>query len=88
MIKDTIFMDAKRAHVTHHTDAPVIAVKFMETGYWPIHTRASPDDLNLPGVTEEIIEATLIGSMFGWDAPGAEPAKRFFEEARGVTMKK
>lgn len=59
-------------------------VKFNETGYYPTdydhhegeekcreHVRLINESL---GVSPEIEEAMLSGSMFGWDVPAARPA--------------
>lgn len=55
--------------------APVIAVKRGESGYYPIFTEQSVDDLNAScGVTVAQREAMHIGSMAGWHVPGANPA--------------
>lgn len=66
---------------THKTDAPVIALKLNEIGYWPIYTRATPEELNGPNVTPEIALSAEMGSMFGWDIPGAKAARDYLEKA-------
>ena len=54
--------------------SPVIAVKRGESGYYPIHTPLSADELNVnAGVTPAQREAMHIGSMMGWTVPGANP---------------
>lgn len=54
---------------------PVRAVKRGVLGYFAIFTRLSADELNkAAGVTPEQVEAMTIGSLVGWDAPGANPA--------------
>jgi hypothetical protein len=58
----------------HGTNAPVIAVKTGEVGYWPIYTRAHPDALNHGALPLEVEEAALAGSIVGWGAPAAAPA--------------
>lgn len=67
----------KRPDYITQTDAPVICYKLGETGFWPIYTKKDVTDLNWDGVTEEILESAEIGSMFGWDVPGAKLAKDF-----------
>lgn len=53
---------------------PVIAVKRGEPGFHPIHTKLSADELNeAAGVTAAQREAMHMGSMMGWDVPGADP---------------
>lgn len=55
-----------------NTDAPVIAVIRGETGFHPIYTDASADELNaVENVSPAQREAMLHGSMFGFDTPGA-----------------
>lgn len=69
----------ERAYIDNSHDkspgaAPVIAVKRGERGFWPIFTQQTADELNeAEGVTPAQREAMHIGSMFGWDAPGADP---------------
>lgn len=56
------------------TDAQVLKVKRGESGFYPVYTRISADDLNEQhGVTPAQREAMLIGSMMGWTVPGANP---------------
>ena len=69
----------------------IIAVKRGESGYFPIQTSLSVEDLNFPlNVTREQIEAMFIGSMFGWDVPGAHPDahKKFSTEIVDKTVHK
>ncbi|WP_371380774.1 hypothetical protein [Sporomusa aerivorans] len=52
----------------------VIAIKREESGYYPIQSRATADELNQAiGVTKAQVKAMLVGSMLGWDVPGANP---------------
>lgn len=54
---------------------PIVAVKRGESGYYPIHTQATADEMNAAaGVTYAQVEAMHAGSMFGWDCKGANPA--------------
>lgn len=68
------------AFIDNHHDrspgaAPVIAIKRGEDGYYPIFTPHTAADLNAArGVTKGQVEAMQIGSLVGWDAPGANPA--------------
>lgn len=56
-----------------------IIIKRGDMGYyktdWPAgYTQDMIDELNeMLGVTREQAEAMYIGSMFGWDVPGADP---------------
>ena len=55
-----------------------IAINRGETGYYPIFTHYTPEQLNaaLPEPpTPGQIEAMLAGSMFGWEQPIADPAR-------------
>jgi hypothetical protein len=80
MNKLIVFLNAADAHVSHSTDAPVIAVEYMERGYYPIYTHATAEVLNLnKNVTPDILEAALMGSMFGWTVPAARPAVDYFK---------
>lgn len=69
----------ERAYISNSwdksADAPqVICVKRGERGYYPIYTPLSADELNKrAGVTREQAEAMHIGSVVGWDVPGATP---------------
>ena len=52
----------------------VIGVRRGETGYYPIHSRLSADELNAKyKVTPAQREAMYNGSLFGWETPGADP---------------
>jgi len=68
----------------YHEEAAVIAVKRGESGFYPIHTNLSADELNaFENVTAAQREAMLMGSMFGWHLKGAEPAfhQQLFDRA-------
>jgi hypothetical protein len=66
MAKDTIFLAAKEAYVEHQTDAPVVAVKRDEIGFFPIYTHATPAQLNGEELPEEVKMGAVTASMFGW----------------------
>lgn len=66
MPKQMIFLAPAEAHVEHLTDAPVVAVKRDEIGFYPIYTRAKPADLNHEELPKEVILAAVTASMFGW----------------------
>ena len=66
-------------------------VKFYETGYYPsnLDSIAFTDEqaeqavleFNAErGVSPEVSESALEGSMFGWHAPCADPAIEFFKQ--------
>jgi hypothetical protein len=74
-MKNIIFYTAPEAAcVQHQCDAPVIAVKAFERGFCPIYTRLTPEELNHGKFSEKEIDAALLGSMFGWNVPGAKLA--------------
>ncbi len=59
--------------LTDAVTGKTILVKFGETGYWPA-PHVDVDDFNrAKGVTEAQKEAMEIGSMCGFDVPGADP---------------
>ena len=54
--------------------SPVIGVRRGETGYYPIWTNLTADELNdANGVTPAQAQAMFNGSLFGWETPGADP---------------
>ena len=58
------------------TTAPVIAVQRGKLGYVPIFTRRSADELNFAlGITPAEREALFVGSIFGFEVPGADPER-------------
>lgn len=69
-----IFYATPQAACVTHCGAPVVAIRAFERGYHPIYTKAQPSDLNGGKFTLEEVEAAIIGSMFGWNCPGAKPA--------------
>jgi hypothetical protein len=55
------------------TEETIILKKGID-GYFPSINQNSSDELNMEiGVTKQQEQAMLIGSMFGWDVPGANP---------------
>lgn len=75
----TFYTTPTRAHMGHACDAPIIAIRYMERGFFPVYTRLKPEDLNTLDVNDEVIEAAIVGSMFGWHVPGAAPAAALCE---------
>lgn len=74
----------KRSH--NPSDDSLILIKRGESGYWP--AGGFTEDYNeRRGITKDQVEAMLIGSMFGWDVPGADPDWHVEddEEPRGTT---
>lgn len=86
------FLDAKRAHFDHNTNAQLICVKAFERGYWPIVVPAGTDAAAMcvrlnRGAPEAVIESALLASVFGWDVPAAKEARdyaRAIERAQAV----
>ncbi len=68
----TFFMVADP--VLNCTDAPVVAIVVGEVGYFPIYTMKTADELNCGKLPDDVAEAAIAGSMFGWDCPGAAAA--------------
>ena len=67
------------------TDHPII-VRFGETGYYPcaLETKDEVDEYNEKlGVTPAKREAMTAGSMFGWNAPCADP-KNYDESGKPI----
>ena len=71
------FYEKTPDHLKHSTDAQLVAYQYPEQGWWPIYTGLDPSELNHPDATPEIIESASIGSMFGFDVPGAKLASDF-----------
>ena len=66
-------------HATHPETGGVVLIRRGEPGYRPVNTDRSAEALNAlldPVPTLAQVEAMLIGSMFGWDVPGADPTVR------------
>jgi len=53
--------------------APIIAVRRGVMGYWPVFTTLTAVELNEGDCTPAQAAAMHAGSMFGWDAPLADP---------------
>lgn len=71
MTRRLVFMETPES-VKHATKAPMICVEYNVPGYWPIWSSATADELNEGRNT--VVATVLIGSMFGWDCPGAKGA--------------
>lgn len=54
--------------------ATLFAVVEGQTGYYSIASPETADELNPEFIPAEVLEAALMGSIFGWDAPIALPA--------------
>ena len=57
-------------------DGGAVRITRGEAGYRPVNSPFTPEALNAaldPTPTPEQIEAMIVGSMFGWDRPGADP---------------
>lgn len=63
-------------YARHPSDESPIYIMFGMRGYYPIEREIDVDAENERfGVTPAQVEAMLVGSMFGWDVPGADPDK-------------
>lgn len=69
-------------HSVNGVTGKVIIIKRGEHGFWDtIHTTISPDDSQAiadarnkqMGITKIQEKAMYVGSLFGWDVPGADP---------------
>lgn len=61
------------AHRLPGTNEPIL-IKRGSMGYWPRHGSFDVDAFNEHhGITPAQAEAMLVGSMFGFDCPGADP---------------
>jgi hypothetical protein len=50
-------------------------------GFWPMPPRFDPERFNEEhGISPAQVEAMQIGSMFGWDCPGADPDHEINQE--------
>lgn len=81
--KYVVFLPVNELDFTPTLPCTIIAVEYKEKGYWAISARSSAQDLN-EGLFDEapsmdVMNAAIIGSVFGWDVPGAKRAKDFFE---------
>lgn len=69
-------MKTSKCFVKHPTTGKTVLLQMGQNGYTEltgIMAEADPEALNLEiGVSKEQAQAMLIGSMFGWDAPGAK----------------
>ena len=67
-----------------------IRVDIAESGYTPIrkqgNARAANEMNRELGITPAQTEAMKVGSMFGWDVPGADP-KNYDETGKAIKKK-
>jgi hypothetical protein len=60
----------------HPTDGTPITIRRGESGYYSAPLLLDVDAFNARrGITPNVVLAMLIGSMYGWDVPGANPEK-------------
>lgn len=58
----------------HPSDNSPMLVKRGVAGYWPMLPGFDVDGFNARhGISPAQVQAMTIGSMFGWDCPGADP---------------
>jgi hypothetical protein len=68
----------------------VIIVRRGDVGYWPFRVKATEAEAEAYckhmndwiGMDAGTVEAFQIGSMFGWDVPGAAKARAYVQPAR------
>jgi hypothetical protein len=81
-LPEKVFLKNDSRHSGPNGIPPVIAVLRGETGYYPIYTDLTADELNEGeaiekglegGITKAQVRAMYNGSLFGWGTPGADP---------------
>jgi hypothetical protein len=77
LLETVIYADPKKFCLD--IEAPVIAIKVGEPGYYPVFGKYSAASLNSADVTPAIVESAVAGSMFGWDCPAARAAVQYAE---------
>lgn len=78
MPRDIIYTTASRISHVQEVDAPVIALRRFETGFYQIHTSLTPEELNNGVVPENVLESAIAASMFGWGSLIAKDAHDWF----------
>lgn len=78
-----IIYAARPDSMRHSEPAPIVAITIGESGYSPIHSTQTPEELNGPSVTADIIQSAIMGSMFGWNAPAARAALNWAKDTKG-----
>ena len=59
----------------HITTGESVLLKRGQKGYWPLHPATDVERFNRDrGISEAQLAAMEIGSAFGFDVPGADPA--------------
>lgn len=66
--------------IHHNGTTDIVAVQVGEKGFWQIETQADVDTLNGGKLPKDVAEGALVGSMFGWDTPGARAAIEYANE--------
>ena len=72
-VLDTLKKLPERCLAKHPTDGSTILIQRGVAGYWPFPGRDVDAYNARHGITPALVEAMQIGSMFGWDVPGADP---------------
>ena len=78
-MKDVIYVDKRKTDdigkiFCSSTDAPVIALRRDEEGFYPIYTSLTARDLNGADVPREVQESAVAATMFGWHSKAAKEA--------------
>jgi hypothetical protein len=65
------------AAVIHPTDGAIVLVRRGQIGFWPapmlVDTTAAELFNRRQGITPAMRQSMQIGSVFGWNVPGADP---------------
>lgn len=76
--------------IHHVTDAPIVAVRQGEQGYYPVYpglafdgVQDKVDSLNQGVLSKEVAESALAASVFGWDTPAAQAANEYAARHQG-----
>jgi hypothetical protein len=65
----------------HNTTGETILITRGERGYWDAPQWDARRFNDVRGISPMVAAAMFMGSMFGWDAPAAQPTRHTNEEA-------
>lgn len=69
----TVLIFKKPDYFSSSIRFPIMAVKVGEAGYWQGYEHQAESQ----GLSDEVIESAIAGSMFGWDCPAAQAAMNY-----------